>query len=137
MRLIRKLNNGKWNKPPALTAARLVFAKGLAEKYPGRALGDLADFVNGTSYDRGRLDMGDTPIIRISIITDATSDFIATDEQFPASQHSLPSRISRRTCSEASGASAQGSATQDGNTIRFLRTEADSSAVANRKQRVA
>lgn len=87
MSLIRKLNNGKWNKPPVLTAARLVFAKGLAEKYPARELGDLADFVNGTSYDRGRLDMGDTPIIRISNITDPQSDFITTDEQFPERYH--------------------------------------------------
>ena len=87
MSLIRKLNNGTWNKPPVLTAARLIFAKGLAEKYPGRKLGDLAHFVNGTSYDRGRLDMGDTPIIRISNITDPTSDFIKTDEQFPERYH--------------------------------------------------
>lgn len=87
MSLIRKLNNGTWNKPPVLTAARLVFAKGLAEKYPPRELGDLADFVNGTSYDRGRLDMGDTPIIRISNITDPASDFIKTDEQFPERYH--------------------------------------------------
>lgn len=87
MSLIRKLNNGKWNKPPVLTAARLVFAKGLAERYPGRELGNMAEFVNGTSYDRGRLDMGDTPIIRISNITDPTSDFIRTDEQFPDRYH--------------------------------------------------
>lgn len=87
MSLIRKLNNGKWNKPPVLTAARLVFAKGLAEKYPGCELGDMAEFVNGTSYDRARLDMGDTPIIRISNITDPTSDFIRTDEQFPDRYH--------------------------------------------------
>lgn len=87
MSLIRKLNNGTWNKPPVLTAARLVFAKGLAEKYPARELGDLAEFVNGTSYDRGRLDMGDTPIIRISNITDPQSDFIKTDERFPDRYH--------------------------------------------------
>lgn len=87
MSLIRKLNNGTWNKPPVLTAARLVFAKGLAERYPARELGDLADFVNGTSYDRSRLDMGDIPIIRISNITDPASDYIKTDEQFPERYH--------------------------------------------------
>ena len=66
MSLLRKLNNGKWNRPPVLTAARLVFASGLAERYPRQELGDMANFVNGTSYDRGQLGQGSTPIIRRS-----------------------------------------------------------------------
>ncbi|MCC5830702.1 MAG: restriction endonuclease subunit S [Phycisphaeraceae bacterium] len=87
MSLIRKLNNGKWSKPPVLAAARLVLAKGLSKRYPSRQLGNMAEFVNGTSYDRGRLEMGDKPIIRISNISDPASEFIKTDEEFPQRYH--------------------------------------------------
>jgi hypothetical protein len=31
--VLRRLNTGKWNKPPVLTGARLILATGLAESY--------------------------------------------------------------------------------------------------------
>jgi type I restriction enzyme, S subunit len=82
MSLIRLLNNGAWSKPPVLTAARRILMDGLSKHWPNRALGDLATFVNGTSYDRGALTSEGTPIIRISNISDPHSARLFTDERF-------------------------------------------------------
>ncbi len=45
-------------------------------------LGELADFVNGTSYDTAQLTSDGLPIIRISNITDPRSPFLYTSEDF-------------------------------------------------------
>lgn len=76
------LKNGHWNKPPVLAAARLLLAKALANRYESRPLGDLAEFLNGTSYDTGLLSEVGQPIIRISNITDPSSSYIRTNESF-------------------------------------------------------
>jgi type I restriction enzyme S subunit len=81
MKGLRLLNNGKWNKPPVLTAARQLFAIGLAKRFPQCALGKAASFVNGTSYDVDQVStLAAFPIIRISNLTDPTSAYIRTDE---------------------------------------------------------
>lgn len=82
MSAIKLLNNGKWNKPPVLTAARKIMMEGLADRWPRKPLGSLATFVNGTSYDFGALTESGTPIIRISNVTDPQSDFLMTQETF-------------------------------------------------------
>ena len=82
MKGLRKLNDGTWSKPPVLTGARAVFAQGLARRYPLSALGDMATFVNGTSYDTGLVGTGDTPIIRISNMTNPHADYVRTGETF-------------------------------------------------------
>lgn len=64
----------------AAARARLIAA--LEAEYGKAALGDLADFVNGTSYRSDLVGLGDTPIIRISNITDPTSDYLRTSETF-------------------------------------------------------
>ena len=61
-----------------ITSGRRSFGDALAEKYPSRPLGEISSFVNGTSYDRGKLVTGGKPIIRISNITDPSSDYLAT-----------------------------------------------------------
>jgi hypothetical protein len=85
MKGLRLLNNGEWNKPPVLTAARQVFALGLARHFPQCTLGDAASFVNGTSYDVDRIStLAPLPIIRISNLTDPNSAYIRTDEDLGA-----------------------------------------------------
>lgn len=75
--------------PPKLVhAARASFASpdGLARgsdvEFENAVLGDVADFVNGTSYDRGQLDDDGDPIIRISNISDPTSPYLRTRQVF-------------------------------------------------------
>lgn len=83
MQGLRILKNGQWNRPPVLTAARLLLADALASLYETQPLGELAEFLNGTSYDTGLLNDSGLPIIRISNITDPTSSYIRSDEKFP------------------------------------------------------
>ncbi|WP_172800289.1 restriction endonuclease subunit S [Mycobacterium sp. IS-1556] len=54
----------------------------MAEGWKAVQLGDLADFVNGTSYDSNQLVETGTPIIRISNISDPSSDFLYTAQDF-------------------------------------------------------
>ena len=82
MSVIRLLNNGSWNKPPVLTAARKILLDLLSRQVPLAALGEMASFVNGTSYDTGLLSSHGTPIIRISNITNPESDYLRTVEEF-------------------------------------------------------
>jgi restriction endonuclease S subunit len=82
MSVIRLLNNGSWSKPPVLTAARKVLIDGLVGSWRKTALGDLATFVNGTSYDRGLLADSGTPIIRISNMSDPQSEYLTTNQMF-------------------------------------------------------
>jgi restriction endonuclease S subunit len=81
---LRKLNDGKWNKPPVLTAARAVLAQGLAGHFPLCPLGRMATFVNGTSYDASLAGTGETPIIRIGNITSARAEYLRTSQAFDA-----------------------------------------------------
>ena len=84
MKGLRLLNNGQWNKPPVLLAARRILIAGLAKQSPLGALGDAADFLNGTSYDTGKVsELGIYPIIRISNITDPISPYLRTAEELP------------------------------------------------------
>lgn len=84
MKGLRLLNSGQWNKPPVLTAARRIVFAGLLKHFPWCSLGDAADFLNGTSYDTGKVsDFGNYPIIRISNITDPTSRYLWTTEELP------------------------------------------------------
>lgn len=79
---LRLLNDGTWNKPPVLTAARRILVRGLSGPYPQCTLGDAASFVNGTSYDVAQVsESGASPIIRISNITDPSSPCLRTSEQ--------------------------------------------------------
>jgi restriction endonuclease S subunit len=82
--VIKLLNNGSWNKPPVLTAARRILMDGLAGNWQQTELGDLATFVNGTSYDRGLLADTGTPIIRISNMTDPRTEYLTTSQSFDA-----------------------------------------------------
>jgi type I restriction enzyme S subunit len=82
MSVIRLLNNGSWSKPPVLTAARKILIDGLASAWQRTELGDLATFVNGTSYDRDLLVDSGTPIIRISNMTDPRSEYLTTNQSF-------------------------------------------------------
>ena len=82
MKGLRLLNNGKWNKPPVLAAARRIIIKGLGKHYPNCSLEDAASFLNGTSYDVNDVnEFGTTPIIRISNISDPTSSYLRTTEK--------------------------------------------------------
>jgi hypothetical protein len=82
--VIKLLNNGSWDKPPVLTAARKILIDGLAGNWQKTELGNLATFVNGTSYDRGLLADSGTPIIRISNMTDPRSEYLTTNQSFDA-----------------------------------------------------
>lgn len=82
MSVVRLLNNGSWSKPPVLAAARKILIDGLAGSCQMMRLGDLATFVNGSSYDRGLLADGGTPIIRISNMTDPRSGYLTTSQAF-------------------------------------------------------
>jgi hypothetical protein len=82
MKGLRLLSNGEWNKPPILTAARRLFVNGLAEHSPKCTLGDAASFLNGTSYDVSQVsELGASPMIRISNITDPSSTYLRTSER--------------------------------------------------------
>lgn len=65
-----------------LTAARRIMIDGLTTSWPKAKLGGLADFVNGTSYERDSLTENGTPIIRISNISDPGSEYITTTQTF-------------------------------------------------------
>jgi restriction endonuclease S subunit len=82
-KMLRRLNNGKWNKPPVLLAARKILIAGLEKNWKKRPLEELAFFLNGTSYDVGQLspDQSGELIIRISNITNPTSTYIWTTEK--------------------------------------------------------
>jgi len=82
MSIVRLLNDGTWNKPPVLTAARQILMEGLAAQWPLARLGDLATFVNGTSYDPSEVTEGGTPIIRISNISNPGSPHVRTRQVF-------------------------------------------------------
>jgi restriction endonuclease S subunit len=82
MKGLRLLNNGKWNKPPVLTAARQILVQGLRNFTKNATLGDMADFVNGTSYNPSELNETGTPIIRISNISNPQSVYLKTQEKF-------------------------------------------------------
>jgi len=84
---LRRLNDGKWNRDPVLTAARAIIAQGLKRQYHLSPLGKMATFVNGTSYDVGQLGTGETPVIRISNITNPKSDYLRTGQGFAAKFH--------------------------------------------------
>ena len=76
------LNNGTWSKPPVLTAARKILIDGLSNNCPKVELGKLATFVNGTSYDRSLLADSGTPVIRISNMSDPSSEYLTTPQRF-------------------------------------------------------
>lgn len=82
MARLRHLSGGKWNKPPVLTAARRILIEALRSHTTSRPLGEMAEFVNGTSYRSDLIAEEGTPIIRISNITDPKSDFLKTKESF-------------------------------------------------------
>jgi hypothetical protein len=82
MARVRHLSGRKWNKPPVLTAARRILIEALRGHIMSRPLGEMAEFVNGTSYRSDLLFEEGTPIIRISNITDPKSDFLKTKEPF-------------------------------------------------------
>src|SRR5271157_2304837 len=82
MSAIKLLNNGVWNKPPVLTAARKILMDTLRHQPPASSLGEMASFINGTSYESDYLSSLGVPIIRISNITDPTSDYLRTVEDF-------------------------------------------------------
>jgi hypothetical protein len=79
---IRLLENGRWSKPPKIMAARRILTDALLTDWETAQLGDMAEFVNGTSYDATQLSGRGLPIIRISNITDPTSDFLVTPQEF-------------------------------------------------------
>jgi restriction endonuclease S subunit len=66
---------GKFASPDGIAALHGV-------EHENMLLGEVADFVNGTSYDRGQLDEEGDPIIRISNISDTTSPYLHTREVF-------------------------------------------------------
>ncbi len=82
-KMLRRLNNGKWNKPPVLLAARKLLIAGLENNWKKKPLEELAFFLNGTSYDVDQLspDENGELIIRISNITNPTSVYIRTYEK--------------------------------------------------------
>lgn len=84
MSSLRLLNDGSWSKDPALFAARRIVFGGLAKRYGTVSLGSAAEFLNGTSYERGYVHSGGAiPIIRISNISDPGSAYLRTDEPLP------------------------------------------------------
>lgn len=81
--MTRLLNDGTWSKPPFLTGARQLVVRNLFGTVPSVRLGDIAEFVNGTSYDSAQLvDTGGTPIIRISNVSDPSTTQLRTTECF-------------------------------------------------------
>jgi len=82
MAALRVLNDGSWNKPPVLTAARKLLIDGLSEYVQARPLKELASFLNGTSYEQELLSNEGTPIIRISNMSNPRSEYISTREVF-------------------------------------------------------
>ncbi|MGA7796335.1 MAG: restriction endonuclease subunit S [Candidatus Acidiferrales bacterium] len=82
MARLRHLSGRKWNTPPVLTAARRILIEALRGHITSKPLGEMAEFVNGTSYRSDLLVEEGTPIIRISNITDPKSDFLKTKESF-------------------------------------------------------
>ena len=81
MRGLRLLNNGEWNKPPVLMAARRILINGLSAHFDLCTLGETASFLNGTSYDVAQIsEVANAPIIRISNITDPSSTYLRTNE---------------------------------------------------------
>jgi type I restriction enzyme S subunit len=79
---LRILQNGKWNKPPTLFAARRIFFEELGRHYPLRNLDDVATFLNGTSYSVSQVnDCAKHPIIRISNISDPKGRYLLTNEE--------------------------------------------------------
>ncbi len=78
-----------------LQSARAKFASPHGLKASGRRasnvmLGQIADFVNGTSYDRTELSDDGEPIIRISNISDPGFPVIRTRQSFDARFHVQP-----------------------------------------------
>lgn len=65
-----------------LAAARTRLITALEAEYGKAALGDLADFVNGTSYRSDLVGFGGTPIVRISNITNPAGEYLRTSEEF-------------------------------------------------------
>jgi hypothetical protein len=55
MNTLRLLENGRWSKPPIITAARRIVVEALTGTCSRTQLGRLAEFVNGTSYDTSQL----------------------------------------------------------------------------------
>lgn len=82
MTTLRRLQDGTWNRPPLITAARAVFAQELGNQYELVSLGEMASFLNGTSYHTGYVGDGPNPIIRISNISDPSADYLRTAEEF-------------------------------------------------------
>ena len=81
--MIRLLNDGTWSRPPFITGARQAVLRHLDGATPAAPLGDLAEFVNGTSYDKAKLVETDgMPIIRISNVSDPTAPHLQTTESF-------------------------------------------------------
>lgn len=82
MATLRLLNDGTWSKPPVLMAARKLIIAGLSKFTKAKPLGEMASFLNGTSYDRRLLSEGGIPIIRISNVSNPKSEYISTLQQF-------------------------------------------------------
>jgi type I restriction enzyme S subunit len=82
---LRLLTSGEWNKDPVLIAARRLVFSALGEEFEPVLLGDVATFLNGTSYDKAHVHAaGALPVIRISNISDPSSQYVRTDEVLPA-----------------------------------------------------
>jgi hypothetical protein len=71
----------KYREGLLMAARRLIF-KHLSTFCPDVPLGELAQFVNGTSYTGEFVGDGDTPIIRISNISDPSAVYLRTSQQF-------------------------------------------------------
>ena len=82
MARLRNVSESKSNKPPVLTAARRILIEALRRNSTSKPMGEMAEFVNGTSYRTDLLTEDGTPIIRISNITDPESAFLKTKESF-------------------------------------------------------
>jgi type I restriction enzyme, S subunit len=80
--MIRLLSTGEWNKPPVLTAARTLLIRALSATFQSKTLGEMAEFVNGTSYSTDLLGSEGVPIIRISNMSNPGSIFLRTTESF-------------------------------------------------------
>ncbi len=84
MSSLRLLTSGEWNKDPVLIAARRLVFSALGEEFEPVLLGDVAAFLNGTSYDKAHVHAaGALPVIRISNISDPSSQYVRTDEVLP------------------------------------------------------
>lgn len=85
MTALRLLASGEWNKDPVLLAARRLIFAALGDTFEPVPLGSAAVFLNGTSYDKAHVHASAAmPIIRISNISDPTSQYIRTDEDLQA-----------------------------------------------------